>query len=750
MFEDLHWADAALLSFLEHLADWSEGVPLFLLCTARPELYERHASWAVGLRNATTINLAPLSDDETARLLSSLLERAVLPVETQQALLDRAGGNPLYAEEFVRLLADRELLAGTLEDVPLPDSVQALIAARLDTLSPERKSLLQDAAVVGKLFWAGAVAEMGGREPHEVELALHELARKELVRPARISSMEGEAEYSFWHLLVRDVCYGQIPRAARAARHRSAATWIEHKAGERAEDLADVLADHFMTALELTRAAGQAGDVEELETSARRYLALAGERALALDVASAEASLAKALALAPSGHPERASLLERWAQAAQQQSRQQEAKAALEEALALYREQDEPLAAGRVLTALSNVLERLGDSRAEEVLAEALTLLEAQPPGPELVAAHTELAGSFFVGSAHPETIAAADRALALADQLGLVEPARALGHRGGARSASGDRQGLEDMRRAVELAIEQGEGRDAATVYNNLSIAVWPYEGPLAALELCREGIDFCERRGIAEIALFIAGSSLTYLAELGRPEQALAEARPMAERAEAAGMAVAIDARAVELRLLAQRGEGRQELSSAEQLVADARETGLPQLLAVTLTAAAKLLLAHGRPQAARALLAELEQVPRVRVDLYYISFLPELVRCALSLSEPELSARLVDGVEPRTPLHEHVLSACRAQLAEAAGEPAEAAGLYADAAERWLEFGNVPERAYALLGQGRCLVALGQPEAGEPLRAAHDVFAGLGYKPALAEAEVLLVEQTAASAS
>jgi len=750
VFEDLHWADAALLSFLEHLADWSEGVPLFLLCTARPELYERHASWAVGLRNATTINLGPLSDDETARLFSSLLERAVLPAETQQALLDRAGGNPLYAEEFVRLLADRELLAGTLEDVPLPDSVQALIAARLDTLSPERKSLLQDAAVVGKLFWAGAVAEMGGREPHEVELALHELARKELVRPARISSMEGEAEYSFWHLLVRDVCYGQIPRAARAARHRSAATWIEHKAGERAEDLADVLADHFMTALELTRAAGQAGDVEELETSARRYLALAGERALALDVASAEASLAKALALAPSGHPERASLLERWAQAAQQQSRQQEAKAALEEALALYREQDEPLAAGRVLTALSNVLERLGDSRAEEVLAEALTLLEAQPPGPELVAAHTELAGSFFVGSAHPETIAAADRALALADQLGLVEPARALGHRGGARSASGDRQGLEDMRRAVELAIEQGEGRDAATVYNNLSIAVWPYEGPLAALELCREGIDFCERRGIAEIALFIAGSSLTYLAELGRPEQALAEARPMAERAEAAGMAVAIDARAVELRLLAQRGEGRQELSSAEQLVADARETGLPQLLAVTLTAAAKLLLAHGRPQAARALLAELEQVPRVRVDLYYISFLPELVRCALSLSEPELSARLVDGVEPRTPLHEHVLSACRAQLAEAAGEPAEAAGLYADAAERWLEFGNVPERAYALLGQGRCLVALGQPEAGEPLRAAHDVFAGLGYKPALAEAEVLLVEQTAASAS
>ena len=118
--------------------------------------------------------------------------------------------------------------------------------------------------------------------------------------------MEGEAEYGFWHLLVRDVCYAQIPRAARAARHRAAAAWLERKAGERAEDLADVLAYHYLSALELARAAGQAEEAEELEASAIRYLALAGERALALDVERAEASLARALALAPAGHPERA------------------------------------------------------------------------------------------------------------------------------------------------------------------------------------------------------------------------------------------------------------------------------------------------------------------------------------------------------------------------------------------------------------------------------------------------------------
>ena len=179
VFEDLHWADPALVAFLEHLADWAEGVPLLLLCTARPELYERHPTFGGNARNAQRINLAPLSDTETAQLVSALLERAVLPAETQQALLEQAGGNPLYAEEFVRLLADR----GPLGEVQVPETVQSLISARLDTLSAERKSLLQDASVLGKVFWAGAVAAMAGRNRHEVELALHELTRKELVRP---------------------------------------------------------------------------------------------------------------------------------------------------------------------------------------------------------------------------------------------------------------------------------------------------------------------------------------------------------------------------------------------------------------------------------------------------------------------------------------------------------------------------------------------------------------------------------------
>ena len=121
-------------------------------------------------------------------------------------------------------------------DAVVPGNVQALIAARLDTLDSDRKQLIHDAAVVGKVFWGGAVAAIGGADPVHVRSELHELVRKELIRPERLSSVEGEQEYVFWHALVRDVAYGQIPRADRIARHVAAAEWIEQVTGDRAGD----------------------------------------------------------------------------------------------------------------------------------------------------------------------------------------------------------------------------------------------------------------------------------------------------------------------------------------------------------------------------------------------------------------------------------------------------------------------------------------------------------------------------------
>ena len=190
---------------------------------------------------------------------------------------------------------------------------------------------------MGKVFWAGAVAAMGGRDLAAVTDVLRELSRKELVRPARRSSFEGEAEYAFWHVLARDVAYNALPRASRAARHVAAARWIESKAPARVEDLADVLAYHYGTALELARADGQAGEAAELAVPAFRFLSLAGERALGLDTAAALANLERALALAPAGHPERPRALLRFGEAAWHAGRYAEAAAALEEAVTLFR-----------------------------------------------------------------------------------------------------------------------------------------------------------------------------------------------------------------------------------------------------------------------------------------------------------------------------------------------------------------------------------------------------------------------------
>ena len=742
VFEDLHWADPALLAFLEHLADWAEGVPLLLLCTTRPELYERHPTFGANARNAQRINLAPLSDPETAQLVSALLERAVLPAETQRALLEQAGGNPLYAEEFVRLFADRGRFGAGVE---VPESVQALIAARLDTLPADRKRLLQDASVLGKVFWAGALARMGDRDPAAVEQALHELARKELVRPARTSSMEGETEHGFWHVLVRDVCYGQIPRAGRAARHQTAAAWLEDKAGERVEDLADVLAHHYQSAVELNRAAGIGEQAEELQAQAVRYLGLAGERALSLDVDRAERQLALALELAPPGHPARASLLERWAQAAQQQGRLQDARQALDRALDLYRDQGEPVAAGRVLTRLALIIHRLGDPGAEEILTQGRELLEAQPAGPELVTAYAYLAGRRALTGQFPQAVAAAERASALAAELGLPEPAFALHWRGASRCELGDADGLADMRRALQLALEQGQGREAAVISGNLGWIVWAYQGPQAALDAFGEAIAFCERRGIAEVALQTLASRPTALADLGQTEQALAEAGAVVDRLQASGDIGYVEPRALQLRLLAERGNPRLAPPPAEFVTA-VRGIGIPPQIALAFGAAAQVLLAQGQPEPAQALLHELDQLPSALTELG--SELLSLLRVALALDDQRLGRRLTTRIEPVTPIRKHALASAQAQLAEHAGDHAHAAALYADAAERWREFGNVPERAYALLGQGRCLVALSRPAAEAPLAEARELFASMGYEPAVAETEALLGETTAAA--
>jgi class 3 adenylate cyclase/tetratricopeptide (TPR) repeat protein len=745
VIEDLHWADGAMLAFLEHLADWAQGVPLLVVCTARPELYEAQPAWGAGLRNATTISLSPLSDADTARLVSALLEQALLPAETQQLLLERAGGNPLYAEEFVRMLRDRGLLDehGSLRvdaEVPFPDSIQALIAARLDTLPQDRKQLLQDAAVLGKVFWAGSLVVMGAREPREVEIALHELARKELVRPARQSSMEGEAEYGFWHLLVRDVAYGQIPRAQRAAKHLKAAGWLEAKAGERLEDLAEVLAYHTGEALTLAQATGDTTLAAEVAPAAARYALLAGERALGLDTSKALALLERARALTHEDDPDFPLVLMRWAAAARQAGRLRDAFVALEQAVSAFQARGDVLHAGEALTTLSAIRWRLGEPGYIAAAEQAVALLEPHP-GPELVAALTEFASAHYIMGASASAISMAGQALQLADQLGLPVRGRALGIRGGGRTDLGDLAGLEDMEQALELLIAEGKGRYAAILQHNLAVCRSYLEGPAAARAQFEQAQAFAAGRGLNEAARASAANSVAMLVALGRLDEALEQADTLAPLLREGGeLLFLLEMRAAEATALLARGADASE--AIEEVLPIARDTDDPAYQAYAAAGATAALISAGDNRAAATLLAEVSS-RSVKTHGEYARLLPALARAAAALSDPELTAGLVDGVPATHPIQQHALTTVHAIQVEQAGDHAKAAGLYADAAARWELFTNVLEQAHALLGQGRCLTAIGDPGADQPLRQARRLFDEMGARPYVAECDTLIAQ-------
>ena len=644
VFEDLHWADESMLAFLEHLIRHGEGVPLLVIVTTRPELFERYPDPTEDLPNATRINLTPLSEEETERLVAALLGTTAMPPGLQRPILDRAGGNPLYAEEFVRLLRDQDLVVKTgtgweLREgaqVPFPNSVQALIAARLDLLAPDTKSILSDAAVVGKVFWAGAVAQMADRDVKDVTDTLRELSRKELVRLARRSSIEGESEYAFWHILARDVAYGQLPRASRASRHVAAARWIESKTPERVQDLADMLAYHYTTALELTRVTEGTEQASGLEAPALRFLSLAGERALGLDTETAITSLERALALAPEGHPERPAALFRFGEAAFQGGRLAEASDALDEAVASFTADGDLPAAARAMGALGNVAVRLGNRRWSELPRDALALLEPLGPSPELVGALTEVGHVEALLRRSEHAIALTERALALADELGIGCPARTLGVRGLARGDLGDRGGLDDMREAIVIATEAGQGREVALLHNNLGASLWVFDGPAASLEVMRAGIAFAQARGLAEMVDATMAGTLDELVDGGALDEALDGAARLARRLETEDVGVLTEVRALELRILTLRGQAEQMASSLDWLESASRETGAAEDALIGLGSAAFARAGLGQADRAAALLTEVEATPGAREALNFAAYLPAMVRTALAIGE------------------------------------------------------------------------------------------------------------------
>ena len=692
--------------------------------TARPELFERHATFAAGLPNVNRINLAPLSDAETGAARRAGSSAPSCPRCSGPD--PRAGrGQPPLRRGVRPAAPDRDLLVETDgavalrpgAEVPLPESIGALIAARLDTLPAERKAMLADAAVVGKVFWAGAVAAMGDRDLVEVTEAMRELARKELVRPARRSSMAGEAEYAFWHVLTRDVAYAPAPASVAGGRHVAAATWIEVE-GRRAgrghrRRPRPPLRDR-------PRARSAAGHAER-GGSARRARApvpesLAGERALGLDIAAALADLRARACPRPAGHPARAEVLLGLAAAAISVARFVEAKEALEDALALARERGDAAAESTALRILADVAFRLGDNaRRGELVAEALAVLETLP-----------LASSSSRRSPRRAPLTAC-RAIPKPDSTSPSARSRwpssstraehtTRGHSPGARSHAqqlGDERCLADYRLAIMLANQAGSGFTGSLELPQPGAALPLFEGPAEPSRSHGRGSPSLRRGDSSLLATWMRLGSLDNLVDAGR-------ARRSPRRGDGLHQRLQGDDDVVDLVWARDSADANPRLARTGQPGCctldwlESRVRGLlqPQYIVSGLGAPPSLAPRSDRTITSSALLTEIEAYPGARNDATYVPLLPGDGANRARDRQPRTRRTARADVEARTPYAEHAHVAANAALAEAHGHHQTAANAYADAARRWGAFGVITEQAFALLGEGRCLLALGNP--------------------------------------
>jgi class 3 adenylate cyclase/tetratricopeptide (TPR) repeat protein len=319
VLDDIQWGEQTFLDLVEHVADWSRGVPILLLCIARPELHDVRPAWGGGKLNATSVLLEPLNDDESGRLAENLLGTGHLETDVRRRVAAAAEGNPLFVEELLAVLIEDGLLrrenggwtaAAGLEALPVPPGIRALLAARLDRLPDVERLLIERASIEGQVFHRGAVAALAGGSSADVSRGLMTLERRDLIRSDR-PTFTGEEAFRFRHLLIRDAAYEALPKEERARLHELFADWLEERTGARAAEYAEIIGYHLEQAVryraELALRRPGAGD---LAARAGGWLGTAGHRVLARGDASAAAVLLRrALELLPETEPERAELM---------------------------------------------------------------------------------------------------------------------------------------------------------------------------------------------------------------------------------------------------------------------------------------------------------------------------------------------------------------------------------------------------------------------------------------------------------
>jgi predicted ATPase/class 3 adenylate cyclase len=655
--EDIQWADAALIEFLEYLLEWSRGFPIFVLTLARPEVSERHETWGAGIRSFTSLQLEPLSDEAIDVLLRGLVPG--LPDEAVARIRERADGIPLYAVETVRTLLDRGLLeageagyrvVSDLTDLDVPETLHALSASRLDGLPEPERRLLQDASVLGKTFAAPGLAALAP-QADDVEALLATLVRKELLFLDTDPRSPERGQFGFLQALVQRVAYETLSRRDRKAKHLAAAGYLADQAGIDPDEIAEVIAAHYLDA---ARADVDAADAAEIRGIARQWLERAGERAISLAAAEeAQRSFEAAADLA--GEPtERAGLLERAGQAAASAGRMTEAERLFTAARDLFDEHGDRHAAARATAGLARALFHLG--RAEDALRsgeEAYAVLAADEPDEGTAALAAELARITFFAGDRDRAREYVEAALVVAERERLPAVlAGALNTKSLCLLGNHPEEALALVRHSLSVALEHDLAYEALRAYNNLIVAIEGLDRNDDVTRLSSEALDLARRRGERLWLVMTAEGLASHLKLTGRWDESLAVVRDNGLNQAGSGIADQTDL----VELFWERGLGDELATALEVLRSqspdEASSLGRTQRLMRGLTEAR----IGGLPEEVAA-----QALALIREQLHDESgpwFLPEGLRALAAslpaLAEPRPAIEALELVRPRLGAH------------------------------------------------------------------------------------------------
>jgi class 3 adenylate cyclase/tetratricopeptide (TPR) repeat protein len=740
VFEDLQWADESLLDFIEYLLEWSRAHRLYVVTLARPDLLEKRATWGAGQRSFTSIYLEPLSEKVMDELLAGLVPG--LPETLKEQILARAEGVPLYAVETVRMLLDRGLLAqegaayrvvGEVEALEVPETLHALIAARLDGLSEAERRLLENAAVLGKTFSPRALAALSGLDEDDLQPILASLVRKEVLSLQADPRSPEHGQYGFLQDLVRRVAYETLSRHDRKSRHLAAADQLGASLGE--DEGAELIAAHLLASYE---AVPGADDADALKARAADALIRAGERAAGLAAAAEAQRYFEQAAELVDEDEARADLADRAGRMAWQANKLDEARALLERAHAAYEELGDSVGAARVATRLADVDFIEGHPpKAVARLEPALAALEAAGTPSDVALAAAQLGRFLYFSNEHERALPYLERALSLAEELDQPETlVEALNSKGSLLFSQGHRprEAKILLEGALALALENDLHSAALRAYNNLIAFDWVQGQWRACIGNHERGLELARRVGDRQWESTFTAGPAGQLMMLGRWDEALSRA------AEAEVLGVNEFTRGLLLHV-APIHVHRGDLERARRLLSESEGTARsenPSWAAGYALTKAEIDAAEGRQDDA---LASVERALELRAGVagYQAMLRFATLEAVGDFADESTVRRLLDVIDELHPGEQGPFlraqrSRFRARLPEHDAETKLAAAerLFAESETPFYAAVARLERAELLLEHGRT------DEAGPLLEQARETFDHLGARPWLQRVE------------